>query len=1508
MPWPPWPKADEKGLARYVNPRAAQSASQIAAPNRLDLGGLPEGRRRLVEFLYDSLAEGEAPIQYAREKFHFHDQEQLLRPPGEILGPPGEGTCLDLAALFCGLCLAHDLLPLLIVIEGHALVAVSLSHERKTDGADRWDAFDRRELEDFSGGLCDEAAVLRALVESGTYVALETTGFARSRSLDPQSPEGSGRDGRGLLSFDRAVAAGQEQLHLPGRPLRFALDVHLLQAKGFSSHDPGEKRRQKRLEMAAREDLRGLAGAGLARPDYRSGVSGLLDYYVGRFVGRQAEWNAVVDFVAQGEKPYLLVEASGGFGKSTFMAHLVHRSETGTWPQPAPLVVFFFVRSEGGRNTPTAFLRAVNSQLLGILGAPGGTPTDLEELRVQWEQLWQLAHQAATETSPLLLLVDGLDEMAPASTRGDLCIADLLPSVLGEFTRVIVSSRPNPPAQEQVVREHPLRRSAELSLGGFDISSVQALLRHVSGKTELDRFAERVRRLTGGEPLFVRFVGETLASQGEEALFRLEQDPPEDVGGFFRDQLRALEKTAEGELSWDLLGLLVAAVRGLTASEMAAALETPGRLVRKALAPLERFLLGSDRLELMHANLRGALEDDLGEGEVNRYRDRILAWCRGFEEQGWPESTPDYALAAYARHLFELDRQKELSALVSSSWLECHRRRFHRLDGFVRDAELALEAAREAEPQDLLSAIQICQVLATAGSFATWTPVGAIAVLARTGRLGEAEGYAALVQDPQRRCKAFLELAAAHLAEGRGENARGALDHCLDAAAAITFSSWMVDCLVELAGALGQARHGAGLESALELAGSLSKEDPGEAFTAAAALVPGFVAAGLGDRARDVAAELLGQATGGFGFEILPAAAALAAQMDPEVLKALTSQAIQWTTPRPDAPAPDPIPQDSSDDDEESAVSLAVASQGLASLAQAWERAGEPDRALELAQGALDLLTKDRDARQRVRGYLGCVEYLRSPLLLPVGARAAQGARESVTRMQGPWVSYALCEAISVQAVMGDREGLFTLKSWIEDSSLDQDDLDGPLEGLAGAFAHLGEAVAAREAAEGILCEDDSYQAEAWLKVATGLAHCQLFPEAIAAAGENPEAEKRAAGLGAVAIEYLRAGGRQEAVDLAEKAIREAQCLDGESGKAAAMAEVSLAFSDRASSDRALNERAFEAPQEKAREALERSLKELAAIPPGTRTGALVQPICLALVAAERFDEAEDLVLQLRMEPMVSEVLGAVVEGLVTVGRGEEGKHRAAKLKKRVNALSGRPFERVRMQLALASAMESVGEPVAASEARSKARKAALARSYGDSPSSDLLALVARSEAAAGQAQEALDLLRKAEFIGPQARPPLSGSGPAAAALEILGRREEAHSLGRQAVRGWLEDDEDTVLRPDRFVELAEVLGDREEDAWLEELLQISNRSVLGPDRGEALAALAAGFHRAGRHDLACRLVLEAFSAARLQGRYKFFRVLGLAAPLLAALDQGESLWWIFRAIYQADSWWQPNE
>ena len=211
-----WPKVDEKGLARFVTEDAV---SLVTLPiNRHDLSRDFDSRRQIAEAIYKAVAEKN--IRYVPEKYHPSAAIQPIRTSEEILESPREGTCLDLAVLFCGLCLGNELLPVLVVIEGHALAAVSLTH-----GLREWDALDRQERELFEYEPLTDPDRLRELIDNGTYLAIECTGFASSRCLPGTVPEGVGREADGLLPFDRAITAGREQLDQMARPFRFALDI-----------------------------------------------------------------------------------------------------------------------------------------------------------------------------------------------------------------------------------------------------------------------------------------------------------------------------------------------------------------------------------------------------------------------------------------------------------------------------------------------------------------------------------------------------------------------------------------------------------------------------------------------------------------------------------------------------------------------------------------------------------------------------------------------------------------------------------------------------------------------------------------------------------------------------------------------------------------------------------------------------------------------------------------------------------------------------------------------------------------------------------------------------------------------------------------------------------------------------------------------------------------------------------------------------------------------------------
>lgn len=214
-----WSKADEKGLVRFVTPEARQWIT--LETNRFDISSRPDKHLLIMNDIYNQLLKKE--IKYVPDKSDPSEWEQCVFSPDEIFDIR-EGTCLDLALLFCGICLGYELLPLLILIEGHALAAVSLEY-----GLNDWDAYKRSEKALFEAHPLTKPEPLRELIDKGSYAAIECTGFAHSEKLGRLSenlyPEDANRV-NDTLSFCEAQKAGRQQLDVQApRSFRFALDI-----------------------------------------------------------------------------------------------------------------------------------------------------------------------------------------------------------------------------------------------------------------------------------------------------------------------------------------------------------------------------------------------------------------------------------------------------------------------------------------------------------------------------------------------------------------------------------------------------------------------------------------------------------------------------------------------------------------------------------------------------------------------------------------------------------------------------------------------------------------------------------------------------------------------------------------------------------------------------------------------------------------------------------------------------------------------------------------------------------------------------------------------------------------------------------------------------------------------------------------------------------------------------------------------------------------------------------
>jgi hypothetical protein len=306
----------------------------------------------------------------------------------------------------------------------------------------------------------------------------------------------------------------------------------------------------------------------------------------------------------------------------------------------------------------------------------------------------------------LVLLVDGLDEDTGGGPgSGVSSIAALLPRLVPDGLRVIVSGRPGRALPSDVPDDHPLRSCGRRPL---EVSP------HAAG------------------------IGK--AAQRELA-----------------------ELVAAGNRHLDLIGLVTAAGGGLTAADLQdltdlLPLEIDTILTGPAGRTIEARTEPDGRLIylLAHETLREQAESQLGR-RLAAYRARIATWVDSYWERGWPPDTPRYALSGYFASIAEVDRLVGLATDPS--------RHDRQLETFGADAAALAEVAAaqrillaSAMP-DLTAMARLNVRRAILEQRNRHTPPGLPAVWERLGHHARAAATAAAISVPDRRAEAYSELA-----------------------------------------------------------------------------------------------------------------------------------------------------------------------------------------------------------------------------------------------------------------------------------------------------------------------------------------------------------------------------------------------------------------------------------------------------------------------------------------------------------------------------------------------------------------------------------------------------------------------------------------------------------------------------------------------------------------------------------------------------------------------------
>jgi hypothetical protein len=422
-----------------------------------------------------------------------------------------------------------------------------------------------------------------------------------------------------------------------------------------------------------------------------------------------AEW---AEFCA-GHDAYAWWQAGPWAGKSALASWFVTHPPAGV-----DMISFFVTGRLAGQADSNAFLDAMIEQL-NALGAAGGQPPPAAGARLGvWLSLLAGAAASAEDRGRrLVVVVDGLDEDEAGASppRGQPSIASLLPWRPPANSRFIITSRPGPGLPDDVPARHPLSGCVPRRLGASR-----------AAEDVEQRAKQELRDVFAADQIAIDVVGYTAGSGG----------------GLSRSDLSALTGAAPHRLDSVLRGVFGRSLRTRLSAYFPDA-ETP---------PARVFLFA-------HETLRVIAEEQLG-SEVAVYRQGVHDWIRSYADQGWPDSTPGYAIRGYWRLLTAASDFRRVSALARDPSRQAFLLRATGTDSAalteIRDAQLLIAAQ---EVPDLGALVELAVYRQAILIRNQSIPVGLPAVWARLDRFDHAEALARAIADPYAQAKALAKVA-----------------------------------------------------------------------------------------------------------------------------------------------------------------------------------------------------------------------------------------------------------------------------------------------------------------------------------------------------------------------------------------------------------------------------------------------------------------------------------------------------------------------------------------------------------------------------------------------------------------------------------------------------------------------------------------------------------------------------------------------------------------------------
>jgi AAA ATPase domain/MalT-like TPR region len=406
------------------------------------------------------------------------------------------------------------------------------------------------------------------------------------------------------------------------------------------------------------------------------------------FVGRSEEFQKLDNFLADNSSGVMLVKAAAGSGKTALLANWVkERQGNGCFIADH----FFSQQYDKTRSVKSAYWNLLRQIYRYYELYYEQLPNEREELRKRLNNI--LKERGAREDKPLVIVIDGLDEIDAADIPFSLPFLTSLP----QNVFVIASARAES-GEEPKYLENWSERSQKLHLERLPRGAIADWLKQ-TGDGELATFADdnnfvaQLDEITQGFPLYLNFLTDELshAAKQKQDIRQLLAQTPKGFENYVKQQLKHLDELDLPDERWQFFALLAVAKGVLEKKDVTAITGMRDRSLRQLHQcwQVTRWIrISEDKFyAFAHPLLGTTFAIELGD-DAQDALEKLINYCSHWQEQ---EHSSPYALRHYAEHLRDVKHWEELYAIARNADFYSHS-----IEQFPHEPDLPLKTVQTA--------------------------------------------------------------------------------------------------------------------------------------------------------------------------------------------------------------------------------------------------------------------------------------------------------------------------------------------------------------------------------------------------------------------------------------------------------------------------------------------------------------------------------------------------------------------------------------------------------------------------------------------------------------------------------------------------------------------------------------------------------------------------------------------------------------------------------------------